>query len=79
MEQSKTSTGRRKDLLDYSIEVSSSTVPKMELKVNRIFTSCIRRLLTETLQSLNPIESSKLEATAAGSTSFILASLQRST
>ncbi|GFY30642.1 hypothetical protein TNCV_3118041 [Trichonephila clavipes] len=44
-----------------------------------IFSRCLRRLLTITLQYRNPIESSKLEATAAGSVAFILASLQRST
>ncbi|GFV48515.1 hypothetical protein TNCV_4869161 [Trichonephila clavipes] len=45
-----------------------------------IFTRCLRRLLTVNLQDRNPIESSKLEATAADSiAAFILTSLQRST
>ncbi|GFV80168.1 transposable element Tc3 transposase [Trichonephila clavipes] len=39
----------------------------------------LRRLLAVTLQYRNPIESSKVEATAAGSIAFILARLQRST
>ncbi|GFV67464.1 hypothetical protein TNCV_4621451 [Trichonephila clavipes] len=41
--------------------------------------SSYAELLTVTLQYRNPIESSKLEATAAGSIAFIFASLQRST
>ncbi|GFW52517.1 hypothetical protein TNCV_404451 [Trichonephila clavipes] len=44
-----------------------------------IFTRCLRRLLTVTLQYCNPIESSKLEATAAGSIALIPTSLQCST
>ncbi|GFT57097.1 hypothetical protein TNCV_1691481 [Trichonephila clavipes] len=39
----------------------------------------LSRLLTVALQYRNPIESSKLEATADGSIAFIVANLQRST
>ncbi|GFU32082.1 hypothetical protein TNCV_3833331 [Trichonephila clavipes] len=57
-------------------EAAWSAVPQEHIQ--SLFES-MPKFLTVTLQYRNPIKSSKLEATAAGSIAFVFASLQRST